>query len=61
MATGQLASVASARSFFRLDQKPDFVGQLANIALTFLVLNSAAVVAFSNFLTGKKQVWVRLA
>ncbi len=41
--------------------KPDFVGQLANVALTFLVLNSAAVVAFSNFLTGKKQVWVCLA
>ncbi len=61
MATGQLALAASARPFLRLDPKPDFVGQLANLALTFLVLNSAAVLAFSDFLTGKKQVWVRLA
>ncbi len=36
-----------------------FVGRLANAALTFLVLNSAAVVALVNFLTGKKEVWVR--
>jgi cellulose synthase/poly-beta-1,6-N-acetylglucosamine synthase-like glycosyltransferase len=35
------------------------LGQLANAAATFLVLNAAAVVALVNFLTGKKEVWVR--
>jgi cellulose synthase/poly-beta-1,6-N-acetylglucosamine synthase-like glycosyltransferase len=37
-------------------------GPLAGIsdaALTFVVLNSAAVVAFVNFLTGRKPVWIR--
>jgi cellulose synthase/poly-beta-1,6-N-acetylglucosamine synthase-like glycosyltransferase len=40
-------------------RRTGFVGGLANVALTFLVLNSAAVVALVNFLTGKKEVWVR--
>ena len=26
-------------------------------ALTFVVLNTAAVVAFANFITGRKAVW----
>ncbi len=33
--------------------------RLADVALTFLVLNTAATVAFVNFVTGKKEVWVR--
>lgn len=35
------------------------VARLSNISLTFIVLNTAAVVAFGNFLTGRKEVWVR--
>jgi biofilm PGA synthesis N-glycosyltransferase PgaC len=35
------------------------VSRVANVALTFVVLNAAAVVALVNFLTGKKEVWVR--
>ncbi len=32
---------------------------MADAALTFVVLNSAAAVAFVNFLTGRKTVWAR--
>ncbi len=38
------------------------VGPLARIAdpaRTFVVLNSAAMVAFMNFVAGRKAVWVR--
>jgi len=35
------------------------IGRLGRVAYSFLLLNSAAVVALVNFLTGKKQVWVR--
>ncbi len=35
------------------------LARVANAALTLIVLNSAAVVAFGNFLTGRKEVWVR--
>lgn len=35
------------------------LGRLANISLTILLLNAAAVVALVNFITGKKEVWVR--
>lgn len=35
------------------------VARLSNISLTVIVLNTAAVVAFGNFLTGRKEVWVR--
>jgi cellulose synthase/poly-beta-1,6-N-acetylglucosamine synthase-like glycosyltransferase len=31
----------------------------ANAALTFVVLNTAAVVAFANFVSGRKSVWIR--
>jgi biofilm PGA synthesis N-glycosyltransferase PgaC len=31
----------------------------ANAARTFLILNSAAVVAFVNFVTGRKVTWIR--
>jgi cellulose synthase/poly-beta-1,6-N-acetylglucosamine synthase-like glycosyltransferase len=33
--------------------------RVANAALALIVLNSAAVVAFGNFVTGRKEVWVR--
>lgn len=35
------------------------VGRLGNMAVTFLVLNAAAVMALVHFVSGKKQVWVR--
>jgi len=35
------------------------LARVANAALTLIVLNTAAVVAFANFLTGRKEVWVR--
>jgi cellulose synthase/poly-beta-1,6-N-acetylglucosamine synthase-like glycosyltransferase len=35
------------------------VTHLANAALTFVTLNTAAVVAFVNFVTGRKTVWIR--
>jgi hypothetical protein len=35
------------------------LSRIADPARTFVVLNSAAVVAFVNFVTGKKAVWVR--
>ena len=35
------------------------VARLANAALTLIVLNTAAVVAFANFITGRKEVWAR--
>jgi poly-beta-1,6-N-acetyl-D-glucosamine synthase len=33
--------------------------RVANAALALIVLNTAAVVAFANFLTGRKEVWAR--
>lgn len=39
--------------------KRGLVGRLADVALTFLMLNTAAVVALVNFLIGKNEVWVR--
>jgi poly-beta-1,6-N-acetyl-D-glucosamine synthase len=35
------------------------LARMADAALTFVVLNSAAAVAFVNFVTGRKAVWVR--
>jgi poly-beta-1,6-N-acetyl-D-glucosamine synthase len=35
------------------------LSRVADAARTFVVLNSAAMVAFVNFVTGKKAVWVR--
>lgn len=35
------------------------LARVANAALTLIVLNTAAVVAFANFLTGRKEVWAR--
>ena len=33
--------------------------RVANAALVLIVLNTAAVVAFANFVSGRKEVWVR--
>lgn len=35
------------------------VARIANAALTLIVLNTAAVIACVNFLTGRKEVWIR--
>jgi biofilm PGA synthesis N-glycosyltransferase PgaC len=35
------------------------LSRIADPARTFLVLNSAAVIAFINFITGRKAIWVR--
>jgi len=39
--------------------KPGWIGRLAGAALTLVVGNGAAAVAFANFVTGRKNVWVR--
>lgn len=49
-----------ALSLFALSKRQ--IGPLtrfAHVALTFVILNSAAVVAFGNFITRRKEVWVR--
>jgi hypothetical protein len=35
------------------------LARMSDAALTFVVLNSAAAVAFVNFVTGRKTVWIR--
>ncbi|MGA9388935.1 MAG: glycosyltransferase family 2 protein [Candidatus Sulfotelmatobacter sp.] len=35
------------------------LARMSDAALTFVLLNSAAAVAFVNFLTGRKAVWIR--
>jgi cellulose synthase/poly-beta-1,6-N-acetylglucosamine synthase-like glycosyltransferase len=35
------------------------ISRVANAALALIVLNTAAVVAFVNFVTGRKEVWAR--
>jgi poly-beta-1,6-N-acetyl-D-glucosamine synthase len=42
-----------------LRAKTGFLSRLSNISLAFLVLNTAAAVAFVYFITGKKEVWAR--
>jgi hypothetical protein len=39
--------------------KLGFVSRLTDAALTFVLLNGAAAVAFANFVTGKKVAWTR--
>jgi biofilm PGA synthesis N-glycosyltransferase PgaC len=41
----------------RLSRGP--LARMADAALTFVVLNSAAAVAFLNFVTKRKTVWIR--
>ncbi len=40
-----------------LGLKQGAVSRIADAALTFVVLNTAAMVAFKNFVTGRKAVW----
>jgi cellulose synthase/poly-beta-1,6-N-acetylglucosamine synthase-like glycosyltransferase len=47
----------AALSIFRA--KIGFVSRLSDISLTFIVLNTAAAVAFIYFITGRKAVWAR--
>lgn len=55
---GQLFFYAlSAFAFAGLKIGP--LSRIADPARTFVVLNSAAMVAFINFVTGRKAVWVR--
>jgi cellulose synthase/poly-beta-1,6-N-acetylglucosamine synthase-like glycosyltransferase len=54
----QLAFYASA-TLSLAGQRLGWFGRIGRVAYSFLLLNSAAVVALVNFLTGKKQVWVR--
>jgi len=42
-----------------LRAKSGFLPRLSNIALAFMVLNTAAALAFIYFVTGRKDVWVR--
>jgi cellulose synthase/poly-beta-1,6-N-acetylglucosamine synthase-like glycosyltransferase len=42
-----------------LRTKIGFVSRLSNISLAFVVLNTAAVLAFVYFITGRKAVWAR--
>jgi hypothetical protein len=35
------------------------VARMADAAFTFVVLNTAAVVAFANFVSGRKAAWIR--
>jgi biofilm PGA synthesis N-glycosyltransferase PgaC len=39
--------------------KRGLLARTANAALTFVMLNTAAVVAFANFVAGRKAVWIR--
>jgi hypothetical protein len=34
------------------------LSRLGNVAYTFVALNAAALVAFANFVTGHKTVWM---
>jgi hypothetical protein len=35
------------------------LAKMSDAALTFVLLNSAAAVAFVNFVTGRKTQWIR--
>jgi len=55
---GQL--VFYALSLFALSkQSHGPLTRIANAALALIVLNTAALVAFGNFVTGRKEVWIR--
>jgi len=47
----------SLLAWLRLSRGP--LARIADAALTFVVLNTAAAVAFLNFVTGRKAVWIR--
>ena len=39
--------------------KAGILGRAANVAATFVLLNTAAVIAFANFVVGRKAAWSR--
>jgi len=39
--------------------KAGLIGRAADAAGTFVLLNTAAVIAFANFVTGRKTAWSR--
>ena len=47
----------SLLAWLRLSRGP--ISRIADAALTFVVLNMAAAVAFRNFVMGRKAVWIR--
>jgi hypothetical protein len=47
----------SAGAFVRL--KDNRLARVADAAFTFVLLNTAAAVAFANFVAGRKAAWVR--
>jgi hypothetical protein len=49
--------VLSLLATLRLGRGP--LGRAANAASTFVILNMAAVVAFANFMAGRKPGWSR--
>jgi len=53
----QVAFYALGVLALRLTRGP--VARAADAALTFITLNTAAVVAFANFVAGRKAVWIR--
>jgi poly-beta-1,6-N-acetyl-D-glucosamine synthase len=42
-----------------MKSRPALVGRLSDAAFTFVMLNTAALVALLYFVTGKKEVWTR--
>jgi biofilm PGA synthesis N-glycosyltransferase PgaC len=47
-------------ALFALSNRPQGAfSRVANAVLALVVLNTAAVVAFANFVTGRKEVWIR--
>jgi cellulose synthase/poly-beta-1,6-N-acetylglucosamine synthase-like glycosyltransferase len=48
-----LATLATFRT------PPGVLSRLANLSFAFVLLNTAAAVAFAYFMTGKKEVWAR--
>jgi len=62
---GYRAALIAQLAFYALavvaivDVKIGPLSRIADPARTFVVLNSAALVAFVNFVTGRKAVWVR--
>jgi poly-beta-1,6-N-acetyl-D-glucosamine synthase len=47
----------SAWALVRLKHNP--LARVSDAALTFVLLNTAAIVAFANFVTSRKAAWVR--
>jgi poly-beta-1,6-N-acetyl-D-glucosamine synthase len=46
-----------ALSIYRVFSRHDRVFKIADVAFTFVLLNTAALVAFVNFLVGRKPAW----